>query len=57
MWKDESEPSPIKNFNSQTMFDLSNHQDDCETFTYVIKIAYNENIDLRLIYRWRRRHS
>lgn len=35
VWKDESDPSPIKNVNSTNMFELSSHQDDYESFAYV----------------------
>jgi hypothetical protein len=35
VWKDESEPTPIKNYNNSTLFELSNSADDSEQFEFV----------------------
>lgn len=42
VWRDESEPSPIKNINTSSMLELSHSQDDYETFTYTLDCAIGE---------------
>eukprot|EP00347_Sterkiella_histriomuscorum_P013779 403363397 len=46
VWKDDSEASPIKNLNSTNMFDLTNHQDDYESFSYNLEQAIGEDDDI-----------
>lgn len=56
LWKDDSEPSPIKNPNNSIMLEITN-QDDYETFAYVKFKNHNNNfifIEFRKCYRRRR---
>jgi hypothetical protein len=45
IWKDESDPTPIKNYNNSSLFELSNSQDDYETFNYNLDVAIGEDED------------
>lgn len=49
VWRDESEASPLKSSKNSNMFELSSHQDDYESFSYILDCVVGEKEDLGVI--------